>query len=212
FFSPLGTLEPVRALIPHHGRDAASADRVDARRLRGERDRRQRHDPGQHHQTRTIRSHMHRIQVMTENLTPARMWRHMSADQRQRAALAFWKDEEAADDQIQAALLIAQQKKFRPKTVIGLDVDRKAKHLASIVALPETLAARALVVYHLAEQRPMMGAFLDALGIAHENGLIKDEGAKPDAAKVGPAAAQIAKQFPAEDVQLYFNTLLCQDP
>ena len=34
----------------------------------------------------------------------------------------------------------------------------------------------------------MMGAFLDALGIAHENGLIKDEGVKPDAAKVGPAA------------------------
>ena len=149
---------------------------------------------------------------MTENLTPARMWRTMSADQRQRAALAFWNDEEATDDQIQAALLIAQQKKFRPKTVVGLDVDRKAKHLASIVALPEALAARALVVYHLAEQRPMMGAFLDALGIAHENGLIKDEGVKPDAAKVGPAAAQIAGQFPADDVRLYLNTLLCQDP
>ena len=28
------------------------------------------------------------------------------------------------------------------------------------------IAARALIVYHLAEQRPMMGAFLDALGIS----------------------------------------------
>lgn len=149
---------------------------------------------------------------MTETLTPARMWRHMSAEQRQRAALAFWKDEDASDDQVQAALIIAQQKKFRPKTVIALDDDRKAKHLASIVALPEQLAARALVVYHLAEQRPMMGAFLDALGIAHENGLIKDDGAKPDPAKVPPAAAQIAKQFPADDVELYLKTLLCQDP
>ena len=149
---------------------------------------------------------------MTETLTPARMWRNMPAEQRQRVALAFWKDEEAADDQIQAALLIAQQKKFRPKTVVALDDDRKARHLASIAALPETLAARALVVYHLAEQRPMMAAFLDALGIAHENGLIKDDGAKPEASKIGPAAAQIAKQFPAEDVRLYLNTLLCQDP
>jgi len=148
----------------------------------------------------------------TETLTPARMWRHLSTEQRQRLALAFWKDEEASDDQIQAALLIAQHKKFRPKTVVALDVDRKAKHLASITAMPETLAARALVVYHLAEQRPMMGAFLDALGIAHDNGVIKDDGAKPDVARLPAAAAQLAKQFPADDVKLYLHTLVCQDP
>src|SRR5439155_11537332 len=148
----------------------------------------------------------------TENLTPSRMWRQMSAEQRRRAARAFWSDEEAADDQIQAALLIAQQKKFRPKTVVGLDVDRKARHLASIAALPESLAARALVVYHLAEQRPMMGAFLDALGIAHEDGLIQDNTVAPDPAKIEAAAAALAKQFPMADVSLYLNTLLCQDP
>jgi hypothetical protein len=150
--------------------------------------------------------------MTTETLTPARVWRHLPVEQRHRLALAFWKDEEAADDQVQAALLIAQQKKFRPKTVIGLDDERKAKHLASITALPETLAARALVVYHLASQRPMMGAFLDALGIAHDNGVIKDDAAKPEAAKIAPAVAQIAKQYPADDVRLYLTTLLCQDP
>ena len=98
----------------------------------------------------------------------------MPLDQRQRIAHAFWSDSEATDDQLQAALLIARQKKFRPKTVVSLDVDRKARHLATTVSLPENLAARALVVYHLAEQRPMMAAFLDALGIAHENGLIQE--------------------------------------
>ena len=60
----------------------------------------------------------------------------MSSDQRQRAALAFWADPEATDDQVQAAFLIAQQKKFRPKTVIGLDLDRKAKHLATLAGVP----------------------------------------------------------------------------
>src|SRR5436190_13600689 len=105
-------------------------------------------------------------------LTPSRLWKRMTADQRARAAHAFWSDEDAVDDQVQAALLIAEQKKFRPKTVIGLDLDRKARHLATVRSLPDSLAARALVVYHLAEQRPMMGAFLDALGIAHENGVI----------------------------------------
>src|SRR5436309_2185794 len=145
-------------------------------------------------------------------LTPSRLWKHMSLDQRTRIARAFWADEEATDDQVQAALLIAQQKKFRPKTVIGLDVDRKARHLATIGPMPEQIAARALIVYHLAEQRPMMAAFLDALGIAHDNGLIQDDEAKPEPAKIAPAAAQIAAQFPSEDVRIYFSTLLCQDP
>ena len=106
-------------------------------------------------------------------LTPSRLWKQMTLDQRTRVARAFWEDPEATDDQVQAALLIAQQKKFRPKTVIGLDVDRKAKHLATLGGLPDAVAARALIVYHLAEQRAMMGAFLDALGIKHENGLIE---------------------------------------
>lgn len=150
---------------------------------------------------------------MTETtLTPARVWKQMTLDQRTRAARAFWSDEEATDDQIQAVLLISQQKKFRPKTVIGLDLDRKSRHLATVASLPDALAARALVLYHLAEQRPMMGAFLDGLGIAHEEGVIKEGEVKPDAAKLGQAAADIATKFPADDVSLYLNTLLCQDP
>jgi hypothetical protein len=150
---------------------------------------------------------------MTETtLTPARLWKQMTLDQRTRAARAFWDDPEATDDQVQAAFLIAQQKKFRPKTVIGLDLERKAKHLATLGGLPDAMAARALIVYHLAEQRPMMGAFLDGLGIKHENGLIQEDEVKPDPQKIAPTAAQLAKQFPAEDVKVYLQTLLSQDP
>ena len=136
----------------------------------------------------------------------------MTAEQRVAAARAFWSDDEAVDDQVQAALLIAQRKKFRPKTVIGLDLDRKARHLAGMPLLPEAIAGRALILYHLADQRPMMAAFLDALGIAHEDGLIKDDDVKPDPAKVPAAADALSKKFPADDVRLYLNTLLCQDP
>jgi hypothetical protein len=145
-------------------------------------------------------------------LTPSRLWKRMTAEQRARAARAFWIDDEAVDDQVQAALLIAQHKKFRPKTVIGLDVDRKAKHLASLVTVPDQIAGRALIVYHLADHRAMMGRFLDALGVAHENGLIQQDDVKPDPAKMAPAAARIAQEFPAADVKLYLTTLLCQDP
>jgi hypothetical protein len=136
----------------------------------------------------------------------------MTSDQRLSAAKAFWLAEEATDDQIQAVLIISQQKKFRPKTVLALDEDRKARHLAGLAALPDALAARALVLYHLAEQRPMMGAFLDALGIKHENGLIEDDAVAPEAGKVAAAATAIAGQFPHESVALYLGTLLSQDP
>jgi hypothetical protein len=148
----------------------------------------------------------------TTTLTPSRVWKQMTAEQRQHAARAFWEDPDATDDQVQAALLIAQQKKFRVKSVLAMDLDRRVKQLATLGGLPDALAARALILYHLAEHRPMMAAFLDALGIAHENGLIQEDDVKPDAAKVVPAAAAIAKQFPAEAVRIYLNTLLCQDP
>jgi hypothetical protein len=136
----------------------------------------------------------------------------MTGAQRLASAHAFWADDEAIDDQIQAALLIAQQKKFRPKTVIGLDLDRKSRHLASLVSLPDSIAGRVLVLYHLSDQRALMGRFLDALGIEHENGLIKEDDVKPDKAKLGPAAATVGREFPPDDVRLYLTTLLCQDP
>jgi hypothetical protein len=149
---------------------------------------------------------------MAETLTPSRLWKQMNSAQRLASARAFWTDEEAIDDQIQAALLIAQQKKFRPKTVIGLDLDRKSKHLASLATLPDSIAGRVLVLYHLSDQRALMGRFLDALGIAHENGLIKEDDVKPDTAKLGPAAVTLTHEFPPDDVRLYLTTLLCQDP
>jgi hypothetical protein len=149
---------------------------------------------------------------MIETLTPSRLWKQMSGTQRLASARAFWADEEAIDDQIQAALLIAQQKKFRAKTVIALDLDRKAKHLASLASLPDSIAGRVLVLYHLSDQRALMSSFLEALGIEHENGLIKADDVKPDDAKLVPAAAALAREFPPDDVRLYLTTLLCQDP
>ncbi len=145
-------------------------------------------------------------------LTPARLWKRMSTEQRVRAGAALWNEKEAASEQAQATQLIAKQMKLRPKTANGLDKDRKARYLTAVPDVPDVLAARLLAVYHLAEQRAMMGAFLDALGIAHENGVIQDDTATPDAAKMPAAAAAIAAQYPAGDVALYLNTLLLQDP
>jgi hypothetical protein len=145
-------------------------------------------------------------------LTPGRLWKRMTLEQRQRAAVAFWRDETIAADQAQAVQLIAKHRKFRPKTIVGLDDEGKARHLASVPTLPDDIATRVLVLYHLEAQRPMMGAFLDALGLAHENGLIQEGNVTPDPAKLGPAVTTLVSAYPAADVSIYLNTLLCQDP
>ena len=143
--------------------------------------------------------------------TAARLWKRMTFEQRQRAARAFWREENIAADHAQAVQLIAKHNQRRPKTAAGLDAEARARYLAN-VPVPDELATRLLVVYHLAEQPAMMGTFLDALGIAHENGLIRDTDVKPDPAKLGPAVAALASAYPPEDVSIYLNTLLCHDP
>ena len=143
--------------------------------------------------------------------TAGRLWKRMTFEQRQRAARAFWREENIAADHAQAIQLIAKHTKFRPKTVASLDAEGKARYLAN-VPVSDEIATRLLVLYHLAEQGPMMGTFLDALGIAHDHGLIRDSNVTPDPAKLGSAITAITNAYPAEDVSLYLDTLLCHDP
>ena len=143
---------------------------------------------------------------------PSQLWKQLSADRKIQAAEAFWHDENAAAEQAEAIGTIAHRIKFRVKSVVSLPVAKKARHLASLPAVSELLAARLLVAYHLAHQRAMMGSFLDAVGIAHEEGLIADEDLKaPAPEKIAAAAKTLAASYPAEDVALYLATLTWQD-
>jgi hypothetical protein len=144
---------------------------------------------------------------------PSRLWKKMSAERRMAAAEVFWADEQSTEQQIEAVGALAGHMKFRPKSVISLPLEKKVKYLATLPNVSDTVAARALVNYHLEHQRPMMVAFLDLLGITHDNGLINEENVtKPDAQKFKTAAADLSAKFPKEDVILYFSTLVSQDP
>ncbi len=144
---------------------------------------------------------------------PSRLWKQMPQDRRLAAAELFWADEESTEQQIEAIAALAAHMKFRTKSVISLSGERKAKYLTTLPNVSDAVAARALVNYHLETQRPMMAAFLDSVGITHENGLISEENAvKPDEEKLKTAAAALAAQFPPADVALYFSTLVSQDP
>src|ERR1051325_7931309 len=103
---------------------------------------------------------------------PSQLWKSLPQEKKLQAAEAFWTDQEAGMEQAEAVALIAQKIKFRAKSVIAMPSEKRARHLAGFPNVSELVAARLLVAYHLAHQRPMMGAFLDAVGVAHENGMI----------------------------------------
>jgi hypothetical protein len=144
---------------------------------------------------------------------PSQLWKQLSPDRKLQAAEAFWADENAAVEQAEAVANIALRLKFRTKSVAALPLERKTKYLLTLPGLSELVAARLLVAYHLAHQRMMMGAFLDALGIKHENGLIEDdEMAPPTPEALKQAATTLAGAYPPEDVATYLSTLIWQDP
>ena len=150
---------------------------------------------------------------LSDTKRPSQLWKELAADRKMMAAEAFWQDENAFAEQTEATALIAHRIKFRLKSVQALPIDKKARHLIALAGVSEGIAARLLVSYHLHHQRPMMASFLDALGIAHEDGLIADEEMQPpDATRLGAAASTLASTYPAADVSLYFSTLLWQDP
>jgi hypothetical protein len=149
---------------------------------------------------------------LAETPRPSQLWKQLAPERKQIAADAFWTDENAAAEQAEVIATIAHRIKFRMKSVLAMPVEKKARYLLTL-PVSEAVAARLLVAYHLAHQRPMMGRFLDELGIAHEDGLIADENlTAPPQERVRAAAKTLASSFPAEDVSLYLSTLLWQDP
>lgn len=129
------------------------------------------------------------------------------------AARAFWLDGDSLAQQAEAATFLARQLRFRPQSILSLPEERRTKQLALQPKPPDAVIGRVLVVYHLTAQRPMLVAFLDQLGITHEQGLIAGEfDAPPPAAAMQAAAAALAASYPPGDVRLYLGTLAVQDP
>jgi hypothetical protein len=144
---------------------------------------------------------------------PSQLWKRLSPERKLLAADAFWQDENAGAEQAEAVVMIAQRIKFRIRSVQALPRDKKSRHLVNLGGVSEMVAARLLVAYHLYHQRAMMAAFLDALGIAHEDGLIADEEIQaPSADRLREAARTLTATYPADDVTLYLSTLMWQDP
>jgi hypothetical protein len=139
----------------------------------------------------------------------------MPADKRVTAAAAFWRDTdspEIAAQHAEAVGMLARRLNFRVRSLQALPIERRARHLAQVSDVSDSVATRALIAYHFEAQRPLMAAFLDALGIAHENGLITAEDVSAPAPDILTTAVQTVRaSFPSDDVELYLRTLATLD-
>lgn len=125
------------------------------------------------------------------------------------AADAMWRDEDAMEQHVEAIVLLARRLNFRAKSVQGLPTEQRARHLARVADVSESLAGRALIAYHFSAERPLMAAFLDALGVPHEEGLIStEELPAPDRAQLTQAIEKVRGTFPVDAVGLYLQTLV----
>jgi len=138
----------------------------------------------------------------------------MTSEQRLAAAEAFWREDQNDIDvqHADAIVTLARKMKFRPKSMQALPIARRAKMLAQVSDVSDAVATRALISYHFTARRDLMAAFLDALGIAHENGLIQEESvAAPARDRLVAAIKQVRTAFPPQDVDLYLHTLTTLD-
>ena len=148
-------------------------------------------------------------------MRPSQLWKHLPVPTRVRLAAAFWADTDSTDvaaQHAEAIMMLARRLNFRVKSIRALPADQRARYLAQSSDVSDLVAMRALVAYHMANERPLMGSFLDALGITHDQGVITSDTVEPPPAdKVSQAVGAIRASYPADAVDLYLRTLVAVD-
>ncbi len=145
--------------------------------------------------------------------TAARLWKHLSRGDRLLAATCFWR--EPPQEMLGAALgAIVKARRMRPQAARALSDEARSQALAGILDPGEALAAALLVALHLSERRPLLKAFLDALGLPHEDGILKEEADSlpPPTSEAVKSALAALRAFARPEVEAYMNTLWLQDP
>ena len=152
--------------------------------------------------------------VDIDRCSPVQLWAALDPEVKLAAARSLYAhDWGGSPTKREADATIMMALRFREQAVRQLPVEKRAQYLAKSVRPGDSLASSLLLALHLEERRPMLVAFLDALGIAHENGLIAEEQEPepPEEAKLAAAAKELNAKFPAADVELYLAALYVLD-
>lgn len=145
--------------------------------------------------------------------TATRLWKSLPREERLRAASAFFQ-EPSPDLYGSAVGAVAEARRMRPQAARALGPGAQARILATVLDPGESLAQGLLVALHLAERRALLAAFLDALELPHEDGILTEEaeGSAAPTAEATRAAVGALSSYPSDQVRTYLNTLWLQDP
>jgi len=150
---------------------------------------------------------------MAFETTLTRLWKRLSREERLAAAQHFWNEPPQALHATALATLV-DARHLRPQAARALAKDQQARILAGVLEPGEPLAGYLLATLHLGDRRELLKVFLDAVGLPHEDGVLKPESDSVSFSDQALEAAvrKIAAEFPLAQVELYLNTLHLQDP
>jgi hypothetical protein len=112
-------------------------------------------------------------------------------------------------------LEVAKAINFRPQAIRKLPFPQRAKKARQIVLAKHNaeMCYEIFGAYLIKTKKELVTKFLDATGVAHEDGMVEDlDSSAPAGAKVAAAIAELDRQFPAEDVTLYLSMCAQQWP
>jgi hypothetical protein len=164
--------------------------------------------------TTSLRPALAALAADPKTTTIRRLWKALTPEERSAAIAAALADDENGWVKTTTRGAIAGALRFRPQTVATWPRQKLISEAARLPLDDAQLLSAFLVDLHLGTRRPMMVAFLDAVGVKHEEGRIDTESAGPievPTEKLHGAADALAEQFPVDDVATYFLTLLLQD-
>lgn len=146
--------------------------------------------------------------------TVRRLWKALTSEEKAQAIGACLSDDENGWVKTTTRTAVAAALKFRPQTVATWP---RPKLITEAVRLPlddAQLLSAYIVDLHLGHRRPMMGAFLDSLGIPNDDGRIDSESTdvpEQPAEQIASAADALVATYPRDEVVTYLLTLLLQD-
>ena len=102
-----------------------------------------------------------------------RIWKRLTPRERLAAATRLW--EEPPQEVVPSVLAaVVKVLRVRPQVARKLPDASIARAVAATIDPGEALASSLVVALHLGERREMLRVFLDAVGLAHEDGILKD--------------------------------------
>lgn len=110
---------------------------------------------------------------------------------------------------------VAKVLKFRPQAIRKLPLAKRAQVARQWITNKHNaeLCYELFGTYLVRTRRELVTGFLDATGVAHEDGIIEGGGNdRPDPAKLEAAVKDLDARFPPEDVTLYLAVCAEQWP